>query len=158
MSVCVFCYLSVALYHLTGVKPCGKALLSLTLGWTYRTHQRCNKSIAGCSNLSEGFGACEQHISRFPHLTTDMCLTRRHLQMKWRLSLKTLWEKSGSSCDCGKWKGVCVFFCMCACVCVHLSGVFQSGKCKSRLRKVSECQAGSGEESFSPLSFCVDTS
>lgn len=75
---CVFCRLYVALHHLTGAKPSGMTLLYLTLGWTYTAHQRCNKSIPGCQNLSESFCACEQHIFRFPHLRADVCLTHRH--------------------------------------------------------------------------------
>lgn len=104
---CVFCRLYVALHHLTGAKPCGMALLYLTLGWTYTAHQRCNKSIPDCQNLSESFWACEQHIFRFPHLRTDVRLTRRHTQM--RCSLWGKRQRVESAC------------CVCVCMCMYVS-------------------------------------
>lgn len=71
------CWTYIARRLLMCAKPCRTALSYLTLGWTYTAHQRCNKSIPGCQNLSEGFCACEHHIFRFPHLQADVCLTRR---------------------------------------------------------------------------------
>lgn len=60
-----------------GATPWVRGLLYLTLGWTYTAHQRCNKSIHACQNLSENFCACEHHIFRFPHLGADVRLTHQ---------------------------------------------------------------------------------
>lgn len=122
MSVCVL-RLYVALHHLTGAKPCGMALLYLTLGWTYTAHQRCNKSIPHCQNLSESFCACEQHIFRFPHLRADVCLTHGHTQMKCSLTQKRVTKgerESGIRKECVDKSAVCVCVCVCGCTYVSL--------------------------------------
>ena len=112
------------------------ALLYLTLGWTYTAHQRCNKSIPDCQNLSESFCDCEQHIFRFPHLRADVCLTHRHTH-RW---------------DGASHRNVCVIERereragetnqrICVCVCVKhpcLNGVF---RVVNQRRGWGECQS-----------------
>lgn len=103
---CLFRRSYVALHNLTCAKPCGMALLYLTLGWTYTAHQRCNKSIPDCQNLSESFCACEQHIFRFPHLRADVRLTHRHTRMRCSLRGKRRRTRRRNAV-------------LCVCVCLH---------------------------------------
>lgn len=136
--MCVFCRLYVALHHLTDAKPCGMALLYLTLGWTYTAHQRCNKSIPGCQNLSESFCSREQHIFRFPHLRADVCLTHRQIYKKKRVA------SYRSVCDFeGEWDRPIngVYVCLRVCFCVErpcLNGVF---RVVNQRRGWGECQS-----------------
>lgn len=98
---------------LTGAKPCGMALLCLTLGWTYTAHQRCNKSIADCQNLSEGSCACEQHIFRFFHTSNLMRLTHRHARMKRSLANQHVWLVAKKVAKCVSEISPGVRVCMC---------------------------------------------
>ena len=112
------------------------APLHLTLGWTYTTDQRCNKSIADCLNLSESFCGCEQHVFRFPHLTADVSGAQR--TRGWNVA-------AHRTCVWLVWKWLaasavdrCARVCRCTYVSVCLDGVF---RVVNQRRGWGECQS-----------------
>lgn len=118
------CSLYIALDHLTATEPCGMALLCLTLGWTYTAHQRCNKSIPGCQNLSEFLCLWTTHLQ--VSTPQSWCMSDTETRIRFSLTEKCVTLRK----DIGVWKVCFQELARCVCVCkkhLCLNAVFRVG-------------------------------